>query len=97
MTTDHKAAICFHILETTQAGALDATPLHTISKEASGRSPMYNWAITFFIIALSAAVFAFGGFDAQYARAGAILAPLFLLLAGCCAVLGKRNRRREGP
>ncbi|WP_341706870.1 DUF1328 domain-containing protein [Halopseudomonas sp.] len=56
---------------------------------------MYNWAITFLIIALSASVFAFGGFGAQYASAGKLLAPCFLILSGCCALLGRRNRRHE--
>lgn len=95
MTAEPKASICFHIIETTQAGALDTTAPHTIGKERPGRSPMYNWAITFLIISLSAAVFAFGGFGAQYAGAGKLLTPCFLLLAGVCTLLGRRNRRHE--
>ncbi|GGE45072.1 hypothetical protein GCM10007421_19050 [Halopseudomonas oceani] len=56
---------------------------------------MYNWAITFTIIALSAAVFAFGGFDQDYASAAKLLVPVFLGLAAVSILLGKRGRQRE--
>ena len=56
---------------------------------------MFNWAIAFSVIALSSAVFAFGGFDDQYASAARLLTPVFLALAGGCALLGRSRGRNE--
>lgn len=95
MSADPKAAIRFHIMETTQPGALDARPCNTLCTAVPRRSPMFNWAIAFSIIALSSAVFAFGGFDDQYASAARLLTPVFIALAGGCALLGRSRGRNE--
>jgi len=51
---------------------------------------MFQWAITFFVIALVAAVFGFGGIAGSAAWIGKILLVVFLVLALLSLVLGKR-------
>jgi len=52
---------------------------------------MFQWAIMFFIVALVAAVFGFGGIAGDAAWIGKILLVVFLVLALFSLVLGKRS------
>lgn len=51
---------------------------------------MVSWAITFFLIALVAAVFGFGGIAGDAAWIGQVLLVVFLILAVVSAVMGRR-------
>ncbi len=51
---------------------------------------MFQWAIMFFIVALVAAVFGFGGIAGEAAWIGKILLVVFLVLALFSVVLGRR-------
>ncbi len=51
---------------------------------------MASWAITFFLIALVAAVFGFGGIAGEAAWIGQILLVVFLIMAVVSMVMGRR-------
>jgi uncharacterized membrane protein YtjA (UPF0391 family) len=53
---------------------------------------MLGWAFTFFIVALVAAVFGFGGIAGDAAWIGQILLFVFLVLAVVSLVSGRRTR-----
>lgn len=50
---------------------------------------MVRWAITFFVLALLAAVLGFGGLSQDFAWFGKILLVVFLILAVVSFVLGR--------
>jgi uncharacterized membrane protein YtjA (UPF0391 family) len=52
---------------------------------------MVAWAITFFLIALVAAVFGFGGIAGDAAWIGQVLLVVFLILAVVSMVMGRRG------
>ena len=52
---------------------------------------MLRWAILFFVIALIAAVFGFGGIAGDAAWMGKILLVVFLILAVISMVMGRRS------
>ena len=52
---------------------------------------MVRWAIVFFVIALIAAVFGFGGIAGEAAWIGKVLLVVFLILAVVSMVLGRRG------
>jgi len=52
---------------------------------------MLRWAIIFFVVALVSAVFGFGGIAGEAAWIGRILLVVFLILAVCSLVLGRRG------
>ncbi len=56
---------------------------------------MLNWALTFFILAIVAAVLGFGGIAAGAASIGKILFVLFLVLFAVSLIAGA-GRRRSG-
>jgi uncharacterized membrane protein YtjA (UPF0391 family) len=51
---------------------------------------MLRWALTFFIVALIAAVFGFGGIAGEAAWIGKLLLVIFLILAVVSLVAGRR-------
>ncbi|OWK38687.1 DUF1328 domain-containing protein [Fimbriiglobus ruber] len=53
---------------------------------------MVQWAITFFVIALIAAVFGFGGIAGEAAWIGKVLLVVFLILAVLSMLFGRRGR-----
>jgi uncharacterized membrane protein YtjA (UPF0391 family) len=53
---------------------------------------MLGWALTFFIVALIAAVFGFGGIAGDAAWIGQILLFVFLILAVVSLIFGRRPR-----
>lgn len=52
---------------------------------------MARWAIVFFVVALVAAVFGFGGIAGEAAWVGKILLFVFLILAVVSLVLGRKG------
>ncbi len=52
---------------------------------------MLRWAIAFFLFALIAAVFGFGGIAAEATEIGKILAIIFLILFVVSLVVGQRR------
>lgn len=52
---------------------------------------MLRWAIVFFVVALLAAVFGFGGVAGDAAWIGKILLFVFLILAVLSFVMGRRS------
>ncbi len=56
----------------------------------NARSAMIRWAITFFIIALIAAFFGFGGIAGDAAWIGKVLLVIFLILAVISMIGGRR-------
>jgi uncharacterized membrane protein YtjA (UPF0391 family) len=52
---------------------------------------MIGWAITFFVIALIAALFGFGGIAGDAAWIGQVLLVVFLILAVVSALMGRRT------
>ncbi len=52
---------------------------------------MVRWAIGFFIVALIAALFGFGGIAGEAAWIGKVLLVVFLILAVVSMVLGQRS------
>ena len=52
---------------------------------------MLRWALLFFVIAIVAAVFGFGGLAGDAAWIGKILLVLFLILAVISLVMGRRG------
>jgi uncharacterized membrane protein YtjA (UPF0391 family) len=55
-----------------------------------GRGSMLRWAAVFFVIALVAAVFGFGGIAQSSAGIAKILFVVFLVLAGFSLLFGRR-------
>jgi len=55
---------------------------------------MARWAITFFVIALVAALFGFGGIAGDAAWIGQILLVVFLILAVVSMIFGRRSTAR---
>jgi uncharacterized membrane protein YtjA (UPF0391 family) len=53
---------------------------------------MLNWAITFFLIAIVAALFGFGGIATGFADIAQLLFILFLVLFAISLVVGLRRR-----
>ena len=52
---------------------------------------MASWAITFFLIALVAALFGFGGIAGEAAWIGQVLLFIFLVLAVVSMIMGKKG------
>lgn len=52
---------------------------------------MLRWAIVFFVVALIAAVFGFGGIAGEAAWIGRVLLVVFLILAVVSMVFGRRG------
>lgn len=52
---------------------------------------MLRWAILFFIVAIIAAVFGFGGIAGDAAWIGKVLLIIFLILAVASMLLGRRS------
>lgn len=52
---------------------------------------MVRWAIAFFVIALIAALFGFGGIAGEAAWIGKVLLVVFLILAIVSAIVGRRG------
>lgn len=52
---------------------------------------MVRWAILFFIVAIIAAVFGFGGLAGDAAWIGKVLLVVFLILAVVSMVLGRKG------
>jgi uncharacterized membrane protein YtjA (UPF0391 family) len=52
---------------------------------------MLRWAILFFIVAIIAAVFGFGGVAGDAAWIGKVLLVIFLILAVVSALMGRRS------
>lgn len=55
---------------------------------------MARWAIIFFVIALVAAVFGYGGIAGDAAWIGQVLLFVFLILAVASMILGRRGPAR---
>ncbi len=60
-------------------------------KHTTGSQIMLRWAILFFIVAIIAAVFGFGGVAGEAAWIGKILLVVFLILAVVSVVLGRKG------
>ena len=58
---------------------------------------MLYWAAVFFVIALLAAIFGFGGIAAGAAEIGTILFFIFLVVCAVTLILGLINRRSIAP
>jgi len=56
---------------------------------------MASWAITFFLIALVAAVFGFGGIAGEAAWIGQVLLFIFLILAVVSMIFGRKGPSLE--
>lgn len=52
---------------------------------------MLRWALIFFVVALVSAVFGFGGIAGEAAWIGKVLLVVFLILAVCSMVMGRRG------
>lgn len=52
---------------------------------------MLRWALMFFVVAIIAAVFGFGGVAGEAAWIGKILLVVFLILAVVSMVMGRRG------
>ena len=52
---------------------------------------MMNWAVTFFILAIVAAIFGFGGVAVQAAGAAKIVFVVALILAAFSVISGRRS------
>jgi uncharacterized membrane protein YtjA (UPF0391 family) len=52
---------------------------------------MLSWSLTFFIVAIIAAVFGFGGIAGEAAWVGTVLLVVFLILAVISMVVGRRS------
>jgi uncharacterized membrane protein YtjA (UPF0391 family) len=52
---------------------------------------MLGWSITFFIIAIVAAVFGFGGIAGEASWIGQVLLVIFLILAIVSLIFGRRT------
>lgn len=52
---------------------------------------MLRWAILFFVVALIAAVFGFGGVAGEAAWIGKVLLAVFLILAVVSLIMGRKG------
>ena len=52
---------------------------------------MLRWALVFFVVALIAAVFGFGGVAGEAAWIGKVLLVIFLILAVVSMLMGRRG------
>jgi uncharacterized membrane protein YtjA (UPF0391 family) len=70
-------------------GSASVTPalVNTLNRGADRA----RWAIIFFVIALVAAVFGFGGIAGEAAWVGKILLFVFLILAVASMILGRKG------
>jgi uncharacterized membrane protein YtjA (UPF0391 family) len=59
----------------------------------TGGKPMFRWAIIFFIIAIVAALFGFGGVAGLSADIGKFLFVAFLIVAAVTLIMGLGARR----
>jgi uncharacterized membrane protein YtjA (UPF0391 family) len=55
------------------------------------RTVMLRWALLFFVVAIIAAVFGFGGIAGEAAWVGKVLLVVFLILAVVSMVLGRKS------
>jgi uncharacterized membrane protein YtjA (UPF0391 family) len=62
-----------------------------LSSRLKGEQNMVRWAIIFFVIALIAAVFGFGGIAGDAAWIGKILLVVFVILAVVSMLMGRRG------
>ncbi|MGE3769798.1 MAG: DUF1328 domain-containing protein [Bdellovibrionales bacterium] len=58
---------------------------------------MLNWAITFFLLAVVAAIFGFGGLAGTFASIAQFLAVLFVVLFVASLVYGMVTGRKTAP
>ena len=58
---------------------------------------MLNWIITFFILAVLAAIFGFGGLAADFAGIAKFLAVVFVVLFLASLIYSMITGRRAGP
>jgi uncharacterized membrane protein YtjA (UPF0391 family) len=58
---------------------------------------MLSWALGFFILALIAAVFGFGGIAAEAVAIGKFLFVAFLIISAIALIAGIMGRRRGLP
>jgi uncharacterized membrane protein YtjA (UPF0391 family) len=58
--------------------------------ETAKGQPMLNWAITFFLIAVVAAVLGFGGLAGDFAMLARICFFVFLIIAVASFIFGRR-------
>ena len=59
----------------------------TLTQEAI----MLRWALLFFIVAIIAAVFGFGGIAGEAAWVGKVLLVIFIILAVVSVIMGRRG------
>jgi uncharacterized membrane protein YtjA (UPF0391 family) len=64
---------------------------HFAETQSTGDDVMAGWAVMFFIVAIIAAVFGFGGIAGEAAWIGKILLFVFLILAVVSLVLGRKG------
>lgn len=58
---------------------------------------MMNWAITFFLLAIVAAIFGFGGLAGTFVEIAKFLAILFVVLFVASLIFGMVTGRRPTP
>jgi uncharacterized membrane protein YtjA (UPF0391 family) len=58
---------------------------------------MLNWIVTFFILALLAAIFGFGGLAADFAGIAKFLALIFVVLFVASLIFSLISGRRANP
>ncbi len=58
---------------------------------------MLNWIVTFFILAILAAIFGFGGLAADFAGIAKFLALVFVVLFVASLVYGMVTGKRANP
>lgn len=92
MNMEQKPAIYFHIKEATLPGAIECMSSQSGSTAHFRRHPLLNWAIAFFIMTVTAAVFTFGGFGSTAAALGKACFGMFLLLFIGTILLNRRRR-----
>jgi uncharacterized membrane protein YtjA (UPF0391 family) len=62
-----------------------------VRDQPEGRIAMLRWAAIFFVVALVAAVFGFGGIADSAAGVAKVLFIVFLVLAGVSLLIGRRT------
>jgi len=92
MNMERKPAIYFHIKEATLPGAIECMSGRPGNTTHSRRFPLLNWAIAFFIMTITAAVFTFGGFGMTAATLGKTFFGVFLMLFVGTMWMSKRRR-----
>lgn len=58
---------------------------------------MLNWVITFFILAVLAAIFGFGGLAGTFAEIAKFIAVVFIILFVASLIFGMVTGRRVNP